>query len=329
MTIQDHVRELKLSFRISTQRWRRKPKHVGWLVGSGRSGTTWLASLLNADASMREVFEPTHVLHVPHMKSGSMHPYVPNGAWGDPWASWQSGVFAGQFITRRTDRDNVDRNPASAESLLVKDVFACGVVGAALEAHPEVACALVMRHPIAVALSKQAHRHWRWMWSPREFLDNPELVRDHLQSWHESLAKIAHEGSELDKLVAVWAVLQRVAMCSVPQDRLPILHYEKAVLDPWKEVQSLQGQEAWNTLITCSSDQVLEAAQRRSFVSKRTNAADMPHPTRWTTKLDSASRRSAENVLDALGMIDWHHSDGMPNPLAIQEWREAHAPPRV
>ena len=278
---------------------------------------------------MREVFEPTHVLHVPHMKSGPTHPYVPKGAWAEPWASWQSGVFSGRVITRRTDRDNVDRNPASAELLLVKDVFACGLVGAALEAHPEVACALVMRHPIAVALSKQAHRHWHWTWSPQEFLDNPELVRDHLEAWHEPLAKITREGSELDKLVAAWAVLQRVAMRSVPEPRLPILHYEKAVFDPWKEVQSLKSHTAWNPLISGSEEQVREVAQRRSFVSKRTKTEDMPNPTRWTTKLDSASRCSAEKALDALGILDWHNSDGLPNLKAIQDWREAHAPPLV
>ena len=38
---------------------------VGWMVGSGRSGTTWLASLINADHTMREVFEPVHPLFFP------------------------------------------------------------------------------------------------------------------------------------------------------------------------------------------------------------------------------------------------------------------------
>lgn len=329
MTVQEHIREVRLGARMLTQRLRPTPERVGWLVGSGRSGTTWLASLINADATMREVFEPVHALHVPHMAGGPEHPYLRPGQPIDPWTSWQANVFDGRHITRRTDRDNVGRNPANARSLLVKDVFACGMVAAVLEAHPHVAPALVMRHPVAVALSKQAHRDWLWTWTPGAFLSQPELVEDHLGPWVDSLARMDREGSEMAKLVAVWAVLQRVALRSAPANRMPILHYETAVLDPWRAMQALREHPAWEGMITAGEPEVEAAAQRVSFVSKSAQPQALPNPTRWTTKVDGAAVHECNVVLRELGMEGWHDDKGLPVPEVIQAWRDAQTPPRA
>ena len=185
MTFEEWSREARLRARVVLQPWRRAPKSVGWMVGSGRSGTTWLSSLLNADCTMREVFEPVHALHVERMKGGATHPAYAE----DPtWDAWLVDVFRGRHITRRTDRDNVGRNPAGAHKLLVKDVFATGLLSA--PAAQKVSKLLVMRHPLAVALSKQAHRHWHWLWSTQEFLDQPGWRDGVLSPWVDMLTKV-------------------------------------------------------------------------------------------------------------------------------------------
>ena len=90
MTFEEWTREARLRARVAFQPWRRAPESVGWMVGSGRSGTTWLSSLLNADCTMREVFEPVHVLHVERMKGGATHPAYAE----DPtWNAWLADVF--------------------------------------------------------------------------------------------------------------------------------------------------------------------------------------------------------------------------------------------
>ena len=60
-----------------------------------------------------------------------------------------------------------------------------------------------------------------------------------LLPWREALERIEQEGSELQGLVAVWAVVNRIALCSVPDSDLPILHYEQAVRDPWQALSQL------------------------------------------------------------------------------------------
>ena len=131
--------------------------------------------------------------YVPLMKGGADHPYFRPGELPVEWRTWQSEVFSGRHITKRTDRDNVGRNPAGARKLLVKDVFACGLIAANVAAHPDVAPALVMRHPIAVALSKQAHSDWLWTWSPEAFFTQSSWVEDHLGPHVDALTRVARE----------------------------------------------------------------------------------------------------------------------------------------
>ena len=38
----------------------KKYKHTIWLIGSGRSGTTWVSSIINYKNDFRELFEPFH-----------------------------------------------------------------------------------------------------------------------------------------------------------------------------------------------------------------------------------------------------------------------------
>lgn len=327
MTLQEHVREAQLGFRKVTHGFRPMPERVGWLVGSGRSGTTWFASLLNADGTMREMFEPVHRLHTPLMKGGVDHPYFRPDEVPEPWQAWQAKVFSGRHITDRTDRDNVGRNPASARKLLVKDVFACGLIAANLKAHPKVAKALVMRHPMAVALSKQAHSDWLWTWSPKAFLDQHEWVEDHLTDNVEVLMRVAREGSVLEKLVGVWAVLQLTALRSAPSESMPIVHYESAVLDPWASVKRLSEHPAWRGMLTANAQQVGDAAERVSFVSKLAARHALPNHARWISKVSNDERKACEQLLDDLGMGGWHDDRGMPVDEVIQDWREAHFPP--
>ena len=326
MTLQEHVREVQLGLRVATQALRPPPERVGWLVGSGRSGTTWLASLLNADATMREMFEPVHRLHVPLMKGGADHPYFRPGELPAEWRTWQSEVFSGRHITKRTDRDNVGRNPAGAHKLLVKDVFATGLLSS--PASQGVSKVLVMRHPVAVALSKQAHRHWHWVWSTEEFLNHPTWRDGMLSPWVDTLSKVNQEGSEMERLVAVWAVIQRISLMSLPADELPVIHYERAVQDPWGEVVALKKNRGWDELISASESEVMAAAGRVSFVSKSADTNALPNPTRWMQSVEVEDRVRAERLLDELGIAGWHDDRGMPVSEAIQAWREAHAPPR-
>ena len=61
-----------------------------------------------------------------------------------------------------------------------------------------------------------------------------------LSPWVDMLAKVDREGTEMERLVAVWAVIQRISLMSLSAEDLPVIHYERAVQDPWGEVEALK-----------------------------------------------------------------------------------------
>lgn len=300
---------------------------MAWLVGSGRSGTTWISSLLNADAEAREVFEPMHVLHTSWMKQGPTHPYLAPREVTAPIQGWFQSVFDGRHITPRTDRDNVGKRSANADKLIVKDVFASGAAGAISSLFPDVAVAVVMRHPAAVALSKQSHSHWHWQWSVAEFQQDARLMDDHLTKWSSALTEFSSmPRSEWEELIAVWCVLHIVLFQSQPKET-PILHYERLSLDPTSMEGTLKHGLGWRDWRFPTHDQIQAAATTMSFVSKASDASQQANPTRWKAKVSAQKERQANDVLSLFGMDDWYDDAGLPNEGAIQRWREAHAQP--
>ncbi len=59
--------------------WFGNYKDVLWLIGDGRSGTTWVSSLINFDSHYREMFEPFHPAMVGEMDFLLPHQYVRPG----------------------------------------------------------------------------------------------------------------------------------------------------------------------------------------------------------------------------------------------------------
>ena len=63
------------------------------------------------------------------------------------------------------------------------------------------------------------------------------------------MSRVAREEGVLPQLVAVWAVLQHVALRSASPAVMPILHYESSVLDPWASVQELSAHPSWKGMV--------------------------------------------------------------------------------
>ena len=91
-----------------------------WLVGDGRSGTTWVSSLINHDGTRREMFEPFHPYLIPQVAPFQPHQYLRGGADYPAIYAVAQRIFSGRFCHPRTDqRQRIGRH----QGLLVKDIF--------------------------------------------------------------------------------------------------------------------------------------------------------------------------------------------------------------
>ena len=119
------------------------------VLGSGRSGTTWLAEVLARQFGSRLLFEPYHP-RLASLNAGLRLFLDPGDA--DPSSRRAlERVLAGRVRHRQIDHVQSPRWPASR---IVKDIHATNVAPWFRRNFPTVPLIFVVRHPIATAASR-------------------------------------------------------------------------------------------------------------------------------------------------------------------------------
>ena len=281
----------------------RSPDHVIWLLSAGRSGSTWVSSLLQSQLTYREVFEPFHPVQSHMPPTLTSHPYNPQTP---EFAEFADLVFAGKYAQARTEVDNVGR-PLSQNGLLIKDVFANLFCAQELDKRPEIDAILLMRNPADVVASKRLQPHWHWVWDPAEYLNDSALVNDHLSPLAETIATFSKRGSLEEKLLTSWCIQHLVPLRNCPPNRLRLAFYEEIKAHPQKEIRNLLRESA-----VLPSTQAPEQIERLIQAPSRLANAQKGRKS-------IVPREQVERVFDAMGLGGWL-SDGRLSPSGVRSW---------
>jgi hypothetical protein len=126
------------------------PRRAIVVVGSGRSGTTWLAELLTRMLSARLIYEPFHPERIrllreptplflaPHTRHAALEGYV-------------AALLAGQIRARTLERPRPIR---FSRGRVLKDVHAMNTLPWLREHFASLSLVLLLRHPLAVGVSR-------------------------------------------------------------------------------------------------------------------------------------------------------------------------------
>ncbi|RDV28166.1 sulfotransferase family protein [Alteromonas aestuariivivens] len=231
-------------------------RNVYWLLGDGRSGTTWIASLLNSDQRLREMFEPFHPWEVREAAQFSANMYVRPCASYPELRHFCQQTFEGKISSSWIDKDN---HRLLYDGLLVKDIFANLMASWACRQFDFVKPVLLVRNPLAVAASKNKTRHWHWQSSTLEFFADEKLVEDYLRPF-EALAEHVHKKHDYFLTqVFNWCVIHFVLFQQLDFERVPVIFYEDVYLNPHQQISRLREQlgmpdsQVDNELITRAS----------------------------------------------------------------------------
>ena len=146
------------------------------VAGAARSGTTWLASIMQSQLACRLMFEPFHSGKVaafhghhyfqymrPEEKCPTLYDYSKRVLSGDIRHAW---------VDRRVDR-------LRSHYRLVKEIRANLFLKWLADAFPQVPILFIIRHPCAVVLSRMK-LDWATDSDIAPFLAQPKLVEDYL-----------------------------------------------------------------------------------------------------------------------------------------------------
>jgi len=227
--IKEHVSPLVSHLNNSISPYKEKV----WVVGDGRSGTNWLSSIINHDGQSRLLYEPIHPDKVAAMKRLHLFEYQRPEQENAALYALVKLVMTGTLNDSRANHANKLK---LYPRLLVKDIFAHLLARWTTSSFPTVKLILIMRHPFDVAASKNQRQNWSWMTEPSLFLQQTDLVEDHLRPFEDL---IRTQQSYFEKQITTWAIIHYVWFRQFKKGECQLVFYENLCRKPEIEVSRL------------------------------------------------------------------------------------------
>jgi hypothetical protein len=193
------------------------------VTGTHRSGTTWVGKMLAADALTAYISEPLNVLHRPgvfHVKINHWYPYIceENGHEYLPafqellefdyrlWDEILSLRSRKDFLRMGRDFLIFYNGLMRGQRALLKDPFAVFSMPWFAK-HLKCRVVITVRHPAAFASSL---KRLNWPFNFQDLLDQPLLMRDHLERFRNEMQAIQSED-----VIGQAALLWKMIYCAV------------------------------------------------------------------------------------------------------------------
>jgi hypothetical protein len=260
------------------------------LVGSARSGTTWLAELIDRHHDHRLIFEPLRPDTVPQMSVFSDGQYLRPGADAPPQRRAMSDLLNGRI--RNPWSDHLNRVVVPRRRL-VKEIRGNLLVPWILEQFPGTPVVLIVRHPLAVAMSR---RSLGWKEHLGTSLVQPDLVADHLTGVADELGSLT---DPLQRQVAQWSIENLVPLRMTTPEQLCVVSYEELILEPAAAAERVLGH-----LGQASDGELAAALSRPSRLSRSDSAVSTGSDllASFRRHLEPGDAERAQAVLELMGL---------------------------
>jgi hypothetical protein len=273
------------------------------LAGSNRSGTTWLSELINFDNRYRFIFEPIQPEVVPILGHFRPKQYIRPGDTDPRFLQPIDAIIRGQLRNSFVDKHNMR---LFARAALIKMIRGHLLLYWLHEQYPSIPKVLILRHPCAVLASK---RRLDWHWGNEEidiFLDQEDLVEDHLLPF---IDKIRSADSEIEQQMMSWCIENFVLLKQFKEARLHVVFYEHLCADPSNVLPSL-----FDFVGRPFDGRVMRKAKQASATSNKDRVHDpKQNLSSWTRELDDWEIQKCVDILCLFG-LDSLYSD-RPDPI--------------
>jgi hypothetical protein len=274
-----------------------------WIIGTQRSGTTWVGELVDPEQRRRVLFEPFHPVHSRLAQEAGLRwgEHVPPGAPQPALARAVDRLASGRVRDPWIDRQNHRR---FYRSRMVKDVAGTNLVPWLASYRPDDRMVLVLRHPFAVAWSL-AEVPWASGLDDTDALFDQVALREAigpvpgLDAW---VSRAAVDG--FVRRVLKWCLENALPLRSAPGARYDVVHYEDLVADPASGLGALG--------LDVPPDPTRPS--RTDFRGRARDLRDRPEQlvTGWCDSLRPDDVRRGLEVLEAFGLATYYGESPWP-----------------
>lgn len=205
-------------------------KHTVFLAGTGRSGTAWIANVINYDNSYRYIFEPFNPYRVPAVAQFRYRQYLRPADRDPVYVEPAEKILTGRWSNAWIDGWN--RRMVSSRRL-VKDIRANLLLKWIRALFPSMPIVLLLRHPCADAVSRM---ELGWGTHVDEVLAQPDLMADFMTPFGDVLRSAK---TDFEKHILLWCAENYVPLHQFARGELHLAFYEHFCERPKAEIDRL------------------------------------------------------------------------------------------
>jgi Sulfotransferase domain len=295
-------------------------REVVWLIGDGRSGTTWVASLINHEQRYREMFEPFHPRVLEPARGFLPNQYIRPDDSRDTFQAAAADVFSGRLTHTRVDADT---RPGIYKGLLIKDIFANLFARWALQRFPGLRIVLLVRNPFAVAVSKLHKRQWCWTVDPLDLLNQPDLRDDYLQPFEDVIRRVSGRNDYIQNQILIWSILNYVPLLQFRAEQLHVVFYEDVCGRPDEEVSRIVSHTRPDDVgpRATISPEIVRKPSRVTAPGSAVMAGASPIDS-WRREVTPAQIEAGLGILAHFGLDGLYRLDSTPNRDRLEDVRQ-------
>ena len=279
-----------------------------FLAGGGRSGTTWIAQILNFDNSYRLMFEPFYPKEVPLCRSFGSALYLRTSD-ADPSRREVAGrVLAGRLKNGWVDLYN---HRWYSTRRLVKDIRANLYLKWLNVNFPGMPIILLFRHPLATVASRMS---LDWNTYADAYLSQPALVEDHLAGVADELRAAT---DPFDQQVFRWCIEACVPLRQFAAGEIHLAFYERFVTEPQAAVAGI-----FRYIGRIYDEKALSMLMKPSTQTRRHKSAIVSGGQvldQWREAISAERMRRALHILSLFGLDKIYNDATMPDVGAAFE----------
>jgi len=293
------------------------PDRAVFLAGAGRSGTTWLANLVNYDNRYRYLFEPLHPTYIGAVRHFNLYQYLRPGDRRAEFLEPVRRILSGRIRDPRIDKLN---RRGIASRRLIKDVFANLYLGWLREAFPGVPIVMILRHPVAVADSQRKLGHYTWLQHATALLEQPELVADFLEPYVDEIRRVT---DPFEVAIVIWALVNLVPLRQVGAGDIHVCFYEHFCECPEQEIAGIEQFLGRRAGAAWQDGRFRAALARPSEQARRDSAVKVGGKSveAWMGQVTTREIDSALRLLDRFGMGGIYGAGAMPDSAGLPHRR--------
>jgi hypothetical protein len=208
-----------------------KEKDFILVLGSGRSGTTWLADAISQAFDYRLIFEPFWNLHIDVNGERDFfhHRYISTE--DDMSDNHIKYVMSGKYKNMRT---NMNYRYGPFRGRVIKDICSSLFIEKILQIFPQAPIIFVIRHPCAVVLSRLKKTRWSAPWGWHAYLFNNQ--KDLIEKYFNNKQFIPKD--ELEDHAITYCYENYLPLL-IGNENINFVYYEKLVLDIRSEMEKI------------------------------------------------------------------------------------------